>query len=234
MKNLILFSFLLCCAALNAQTLESAPNQLTGEFVACPGNKVEMPFTVTNTLAEDVTAFWYVNRLDVPSQWQVQVCDANLCYGWGREECPEDRENLFTANQSIDIFSIKVGIDVMGYAQEGVGTFEFVMINTVDSTDVLLTVPFEVTGTACMSSSDDEEYELTNKIFPNPVNEYINLTNTEDIDQIDFFDSNGTLVKSKKQVSTRIDVSDLPSGVYLTRIFDVLGNQTEVQRIIKL
>ncbi len=234
MKNLSLFVFLLSCLSIHAQTLESVPNQLTGQFVACPDNKVEMPFTVTNTLAEDVTAFWYVNRIDVPSQWQLQICDANLCYGWGREDCPEDRENLFAPNQSINIFSIKVGIDVNGYAQDGIGTFEFVMINTLDSTDVLLTLPFEVTGTACMSSTDETEVEDQDALFPNPTNGVLNVREANGLSQINFFDLKGQLVKSEDKISSSIDVSELLPGIYLVRSIDALGNQTNIQKIIKI
>jgi len=236
MKYLVLFCSVLFLTSVEAQTLESNLAELTGEFIACPDNKVEMPFAVTNTLATPVTAQWYVTRIDVPSQWQVQVCDANLCYAWTVENCPEgaNRYNEFEPNESIDIFSIKVGIDVNGFAQDGIGTFEFVMFNALDSSDIFLTLPFEVTGTACMSSTlTTEENEITS-LYPNPTTGVLNVDQVDAFDALSFYDLNGNLVKRITNVSSVIDVSDLTSGMYLARMYNQDGKQVKVQKLIVL
>jgi hypothetical protein len=76
--------------------------------------------------------------------------------------------------------------------------------------------PIEVTGSLSVA-----ENELNGiKIYPNPVADYLNITNSNrlNIRSVDFYDVSGRIVKSIKMnnsaTNSRLDISEFNSGVY--------------------
>ncbi len=59
---------------------------------------------------------------------------------------------------------------------------------------------------------------VTAEIYPNPARNILNIDCGKQINSVDIFDSNGTLVKTINGNHSGIDISELPMGIYFIRI----------------
>jgi len=82
----------------------------------------------------------------------------------------------------------------------------------------------ETTSTNINNTKDEELV-----IYPNPVNDIINISNVNSNSSINIYNTSGHLIKTQEAISTKmaIDISDQPNGVYIVK------NGTQVQRVIK-
>tara|TARA_R100001369_G_scaffold85159_1_gene118504 strand:+ start:564 stop:2693 length:2130 start_codon:yes stop_codon:yes gene_type:complete len=87
---------------------------------------------------------------------------------------------------------------------------------------------------SCATLSNEEFSELYFSIFPNPVNSELNLKSLIPLDNLIIYDINGRIVFKKtlsEQQNTKIDLSQLNSGVYLMKV--TKGASSIIKRIIK-
>ncbi len=73
--------------------------------------------------------------------------------------------------------------------------------------------------------------ELNIEIFPNPIIDIINIGSKETVLSINIYDEKGQLMKTTDNINSPIDVTDLPSGMYLINI--QTENNTYTRKIIK-
>ena len=85
------------------------------------------------------------------------------------------------------------------------------------------------TGTT-LSSSSFSQNNLEVGLYPNPVNDILNIDTKEEILSVEVFALQGQKVLSSKE--NKINVSELPAGIYLVRIQDV-NNNIATKKIIK-
>jgi len=107
-----------------AQSLETDPAEPTGEGEACFENSIQVDYDITNITSGDLNFLWRVDRIDAPTEWELQICDAVTCYGYGQEFCPPDKPNTMTAGQEITFMSFKVKPNYV----EGIGDFDLVFL----------------------------------------------------------------------------------------------------------
>lgn len=69
-------------------------------------------------------------------------------------------------------------------------------------------------------------------IYPNPATKELNFKNFEKIKSISILDANGRIITPEKEITEKIDISDLQSGIYFVEIVDNLG-KISYQKIIK-
>ena len=70
------------------------------------------------------------------------------------------------------------------------------------------------------------------KIYPNPVNNYINIYSNNEISKIEIYDLFGkNLLMKQKENLNRLNATQLVSGVYIVKIFS--RETIEIKRIIK-
>lgn len=81
-----------------------------------------------------------------------------------------------------------------------------------------------------LSSSDFNVNNLKASLYPNPVQDMLNIEMSSDIQALEIYTLQGQKVMSSTQ--KQINVSDLASGIYMVRIQDVDGNSTS-KKIIK-
>lgn len=102
----------------------------------------------------------------------------------------------------------------------------------------------EVTTNSCTATSTcfdmavlgtkDFDIQDSFKLYPNPVKDFITIEmNTLNDAKLDVFDVTGNVVISKelKTISTKLNISNLPAGVYLFRISNDTG--TVMKKVIK-
>jgi len=68
-------------------------------------------------------------------------------------------------------------------------------------------------------------------IYPNPVDDILHIQTTELVRRIEIFTLQGSLVMATENITTFLDVSNLPSGVYVIRFITDRGIVT--QRFVK-
>jgi hypothetical protein len=84
----------------------------------------------------------------------------------------------------------------------------------------------------------NEFNESAIKLYPNPVNDFININTTDNNFQIQYatiFNLNGEILKSnlvENNYSTRINIDNLQSGIYFLKIEDIDGNSV-MKKFIK-
>jgi hypothetical protein len=70
------------------------------------------------------------------------------------------------------------------------------------------------------------------ELYPNPVNDWLNINTTIEISEIIIRNLSGQTVKHLRHIQEGIDVSDLPKGVY---VITIMGGEGQVsQKIVKL
>jgi hypothetical protein len=72
-----------------------------------------------------------------------------------------------------------------------------------------------------ITSSNEELNELNNiQIYPNPVNQFLQIQNTEEYKSVEIIDINGKIVEKINKISdNKIYVDNLNSGIYFLRLF---------------
>ena len=76
------------------------------------------------------------------------------------------------------------------------------------------------------------EAEMQINIFPNPANDILNITSSEQISEIEIVNLLGQIVRRMEVNADNVvcDVEDLTSGVYVVRIYHVLRQATPIQQ----
>ncbi len=91
--------------------------------------------------------------------------------------------------------------------------------------DILVNAIFEKQFVAfdnlLITSSNEEINELNNiQIYPNPVNQFLQIQNTEEYKSVEIIDINGKIVERINKISdNKIYVDNLNSGIYFLRLF---------------
>ena len=91
----------------------------------------------------------------------------------------------------------------------------------------------EVTNLYTNNSLTSENFNANNLevgLYPNPVNDILNIDTNEEILSVEVFALQGQKVMTSKQ--NKINVAELPAGIYLVRIEDV-NNNIATKKIIK-
>jgi hypothetical protein len=70
-------------------------------------------------------------------------------------------------------------------------------------------------------------------IYPNPANQYLYLKNINGSVNIDITDVTGQIVKSFRNTSNQIDVSDMPTGFYFLRITEISKQAIQTIKFVK-
>lgn len=81
-----------------------------------------------------------------------------------------------------------------------------------------------------LSSSDFTQNNIEVAVYPNPTNNILNIDTKEEVLSVEVFALQGQKVMSSKE--NKINVSELPAGIYLVRIQDV-NNNIATKKIIK-
>lgn len=85
-----------------------------------------------------------------------------------------------------------------------------------------------VVGSSCALQLDTFS-ELNQIQFPNPVSDVINITSIINLDKVELYNLLGNLVLKTETNTNSIDVSNLPSGIYLISVYS--GNERVVKKI---
>ncbi len=86
---------------------------------------------------------------------------------------------------------------------------------------------------ACLLAVNDPSKKIAVvKIFPNPVQDYINIESDRDFFAYEIIDESGRLVLNKDFKGNKIDISNLKTGLYFIKLKSS-GNETNIVKFIK-
>ncbi|WP_379964659.1 T9SS type A sorting domain-containing protein [Epilithonimonas sp. UC225_85] len=86
---------------------------------------------------------------------------------------------------------------------------------------------------ACLLAVNDPSKKIAMvKIFPNPVQDYINIESDKNFIAYEVIDESGKLILNKDFKGSKIDISNLKTGVYFIKLKS-LGNETNIVKFIK-
>lgn len=193
----------------------------------------QFSFSVTNTESDTIEIFWkLIKDSEFPRDWKTQVCDGNLCFGPNVDQCPPSLPNVLFGNAVSQGWSVK--IDPQGVPGKGLIHMEFYTDSDyqtlVFSTEV--EACFVVNGVA--SSTEDEIYNNSMTLFPNPTIEYFSIKNDRNVAKVSLMNVIGKEVWSKNhRPNTQYDVADLYKGMYIVRLIDSSGKLIKTMRLNK-
>lgn len=86
---------------------------------------------------------------------------------------------------------------------------------------------------ACLLTVDDTSKKVAVvKIFPNPVQDYVNIESEKNFVAYEIVDESGKSILSRDFKGSKIDISNLKTGVYFIKLKS-LSNETNVVKFIK-
>jgi hypothetical protein len=86
------------------------------------------------------------------------------------------------------------------------------------------------TNNSLLSSSDFSKNNLKVSLYPNPVNDILNIETETEIKSVEIYNLLGQKIKSAQ--SRKVSVSDLSNGTYMVRVQDT-NNAVETMKIVK-
>ncbi len=219
-----LFVFFLVSLSLTGQELTIDPVSMT--VSGTPSDKIQADYFVTNTGETDVDVYWRVIRTDIPEEWEFSMCDYHTCYLFGLEECPSDKANPFNVDYE-QIYMLKA--DPKGVPYVGEVLVEYFSVDDPEEVYNSIVITFDAT----LSSTNDAEIEEM-ALFPNPTNDFFQISNDRLVSKVSIFDVVGKEVQSfEHEVGNAYSIATYQKGIYLVRLFDNEGNNIKVIRLSK-
>lgn len=232
-QTLLLVIISLVTFSLNAQVLTIEPIPVEETFNVDLSNEIldlEMHATVTNNTDEEIQLKWVREVIDKPAAWRSQVCDNNTCYveQVSTNYDPDngvDEPVILGAGQSFELI-----FHVLPNQAAGVGEFRVAFFLIEDLETLLETAVFMPTVSGVTSTTDIQKPRI--KAFPNPAQDYLELTSNNVVDEIVMYNVVGRQVKTfQAQNGRKYDIADLPDGLYLVSL---LSDKTGMIKTFRL
>lgn len=242
MKQTLLFLFIFTLGFnLSAQDYQINPApvlldsifDLTDEFYIMKTHSA-----LTNNTADDAQLRWTVTKVDVPSEWQYQLCDDNACYAFGQRTNIDDNVNVpveATGNGGGTILDL--GVRHRGVA--GCGIFRVDVTTATDTTVILASNTYELRANVdanCVEimTSINNLDKTKIRVFPNPTNDYFTITDNAFVKQVEIFNIVGKRMTGISfENGKAINVTSLPNGLYLIRMLDSDQQVIKTTRLTK-
>jgi Secretion system C-terminal sorting domain len=209
---LVIFSCLFCFA--NAQNI-----QIVDPVTNVVGSSEEIAYInlhVKNNSASTQEIYLQRTIVSLVPGHLSYFCFGITCYPPGVSKSPD---NLVLAAGSTDE-SVKTYIDPR--SEVGVSTVNYCYYNLAKTDSACLLLTYDMALTGILNNSHLKFV----KVFPNPADDHVNLAfNTEKVyssSEIQITDLNGRIVTSEpvstKEGLIKVDVSNLPSGIYVCNL----------------
>ncbi len=172
----------------------------------------ESSINITNTTNTDIKFSWYKLSQNLQTGWTTQLCDAISCF----DPIPDSNNFTLKANKTALLFSVKVNPNNIS----GLGKITLGL--KVDGTNNFDTITFNINSWALgVNNNLSKLPELS--VYPNPAQNEININFDSKFSyQVEILNIIGNRVKviSNLEGHSKLDVSDLPDGVYIVRLND--------------
>ena len=211
------------------------------------GNQTSGQYTVQwyAYVPSGATGYWNIQEDEVPGvQWNAEFfVDATGSGGTAGmvqhansgSEVPYPNDEWFLVKQNVDLDAATLSVWIDGnqllndepYPGTQLGSIDFFSIDANNSMyvdDVLYTDGF---------LGNDDFSQAAFSVYPNPVQDILNIQSAAVVDAINVYDVLGKLVLQAQpaRVSPSIDMSALTSGAYMVQV--TIGNTTKTVKVVK-
>tara|TARA_Y100000739_G_scaffold223083_1_gene225427 strand:- start:508 stop:1167 length:660 start_codon:yes stop_codon:yes gene_type:complete len=212
-KSLFAISFLLLSVTTFGQFSITPTDSLYGNVVADSTISI-FQIDLINETADSLNLTWKLIEENVTEGWDYNLCDLGECY----TGVPNSAE--MQAFASGEAGYLKMLVNPLSI--EGYGFWHFWVYPSNDQDNfVNLYFSINASGTEGIIESMKEM-----KIFPNPAKDQIFIS-TNDLQSVQLFGLNGSLITELKSQSKVFDISAIPSGIYFLVLQNSKGRATQ-------
>ena len=181
--------------------------------------------TVTNTSNQSIELFWSLRVNENLNLWDTWVCDKNLCYTPGVIACPASKPNIIEPGGVMDI-SLHI------FPNNKVGSADYDLSIIDENGNVLSTIDGQFLISTATGVKDINEAKLT--VFPNPTQDFFQVSDTPGLRYIELFNIVGSKMKSFDAIPQKqYYVGDMTDGIYLVRLVTSSGKIIKTIRLSK-
>lgn len=178
---------------------------------------------VTNTSASTINLFWSKRMTNNPVNWQSWICDKNLCYTPDIHSTPASKPNVLAPGESFDL-----QVHMNPAQTEGTGSYELNLLD--DQGNNIMTIPGQMIISLASSTKEQGDTKLT--VYPNPTQDYFQVSETPGLRYVEMFNIVGNKMKSFDAAPQRqYYVGDLTDGMYLVRLVSSSGKVLKTIRL---
>ncbi|BDS13890.1 T9SS type A sorting domain-containing protein [Aureispira anguillae] len=190
--------------------------------------EVSPTIILRNLTSKTIELRWEIKKVNLSEGWQAIVCD-HQCY------TSLVNSKTFTLEPNEVLHDFKVSFRPNG--KEGMGNLELVIydVNRKKETEQTITFSGAAQSTHTSTHSFSKEIAVP-KVFPNPAIEFIHLK--DDYNQVKLIEIYNVVGRKMQKFSVnyageKYDISRLPRGIYMVRMYNSNGNNIRTQRISK-
>ncbi len=210
---LFLSSTLFCQITVNPTSLSTTIDYATGEYVDT--------IYVTNAGSTAVNLWWKLTIGNIPADWQIFLCDLNLCYSPGVIQTPASKPNVMPANSTQKMTLHWKPQNTVGQSTLGVQFYSDKLFQKLEAqTDLAAIIIAEQS-----LSTEAIIKDIDIKVFPNPATSYFKLMTDVKFSTLTIFDLFGREVQNYTyNTANSYDVSSIKKGIYYIKLIDDKGN----------
>ncbi|MEM8527717.1 MAG: T9SS type A sorting domain-containing protein [Bacteroidota bacterium] len=183
-----------------------------------------------NNTNQTLKVRWERNPINLPPEWSIEVQDKNAAYPEFIDSNMDDDSYI---NEPVILkpkerVPLDLYITPNGKAGDAIIGMDIAL---ADAPEVVIdSDEFKVE----VRSRFRQRQQKGTRIFPNPSDNFLNLSNMEDVDRLVVYNMVGRAVKNfEVEEGARYEVGNLPDGIYLVGLFDKKGNIIKTMRISK-
>ncbi len=196
----------------NAQTFTTKEPTKADYFLTAAGYH-DLTIHFENLTQEPLVLAYEKVYVDFPAAWGFQLCDNRNCFTGFIDG------DTFTAIQPGDeTSSLKLTVYPQNVLDTGIVSYK--IYNKYKPEDVD-TIEYRI-YVVWSASTPEVRIESNLKVYPNPVNNNLTVSNSFNIQSYSFFSNTGQLIREGRLVSEKdtftIDCSDLKDGVYFLQM----------------
>jgi hypothetical protein len=224
-----LLGVILLCSVVTNQDLRAQDVTFTPEYYKLEivdEDTKKHGFEMTNNTQGTLDWYWNIELADdFPPEWEVQVCDLNLCYGWGVEASADALPNEQPAGATTNPDLQYVNVRSNGVA--GISSAVFCVYGDAARTQ-------EIFCTSLTSSTNELGEIVNHTLYPNPVVDGFQIANDELVESISITTVTGErLMNQAHRSGDSVDTSELPAGSYIVTMYNKDNQTTGIQRFVK-
>jgi Secretion system C-terminal sorting domain len=157
------------------------------------------------------TIWWkMIKGPNFPKKWGLHFDDNNVQYPVGLYSCPKTKPNIIYPNQVL-IFAV----NVVPNERNGYGNVWVELYNDKEFQNLVATTRQDGYIKIGNVLSDTKQYEDNPyKIYPNPCNSTLYVSNVIDLQEVDIYNALGEKLLSHYTQDQAIDFTGLPVGLY--------------------
>jgi len=187
-------------------------------------SSIEASSKVVNKTDNTLNLRWEIFVIDMPTTWEVAICDSDQCYP------PEVIANDYTLEPREEA---DMKPTFYPFGNEGTATIEVFVYDPLDSLNTIQINTYLVNAVL----TDIEQPEQENfVVYPNPATTQINLPDNKRIKKGILYNIAGKQVRVFDMAATdnrRFDIADIRRGTYLLQFIDYSGVTLHTARLTK-